>query len=177
MPIRYVQPDDRPALQAFLAAVPEADAAFLKEDMTDAGVVDEWLRESRVTRLVSISEDGCIAGVASVARGVGRSDHVADLRLVVDAERRGHGIGRALAQQAVLEAVQAGCRKISVEVGATQQGTIDLFRGIGFTPEALLRDQVRDDEGRPLDLLMLAHLVDDNWSRAATSGQDGAEAS
>ena len=172
MPVRHVQPEDGPALRAFLAAVPEQDAAFLKEDLTDRDVVEAWLGAGRIVRLVHVDDDETLTGAASIAPGIGRSDHVADLRLVVDARRRRAGIGRELAQEAVLTAVRAGYRKITVEVGATQDGTINLFRGLGFTPEALHRDQVRADDGRLLDVVVLAHSIEENWAAMNALGQE-----
>lgn len=171
MPIRHVAPEDGPTLREFLAAVPQQDSSFLKEDLDDTTTVDAWLRAGRNTRLVHVDEDNTITAVASITPGFGRSDHVAELRIVVDARRRRAGIGRELAQQAVLTAVRDGYRKITVEVGATQDGPINLFRSLGFTPEALHRDQVRADDGQLLDILVLAHSIEDNWAALHTLGQ------
>jgi hypothetical protein len=76
-----------------------------------------------------------------------------------------------LAEQALLAAVRAGYRKVTVEVGSTQRGVQELFAGLGFTPEALHIDQIRADDGQFLDILELAHLVEDNWSAMAAVGQ------
>jgi hypothetical protein len=40
-----------------------------------------------------------------------------------------------------------------------QKGAISTFEGIGFRPEALLRDQVKDRHGNKHDLLVLTHEV------------------
>lgn len=173
MPIRHVAPEDGPTLRSFLAAVPQQDSSFLKEDMDDSKTVDAWLEAGRNTRLVHVDDSNAITAVASITPGFGRSDHVAELRIVVDAGRRRAGIGRELAQQAVLTAVRDGYRKITVEVGATQDGPINLFRSLGFTPEALQRDQVRADDGQLLDILVLAHSIDDNWAAMSALGEGG----
>lgn len=173
MPVRHVQAEDGPALRAFLATVPQQDAVFLKEDLDDQTVIDAWMGAGRIVRLVHVADDGALTAVASIAPGIGRSDHVAELRLVVDARRRRAGIGRELAQRAVLTAVRAGYRKITVEVGSTQDGTVNLFRGLGFTPEALHRDQIRADDGQLLDVVVLAHSIEDNWAAMSTVGQQG----
>ena len=67
--------------------------------------------------------------------------------MIVDPDHRGRGIGRALAQHAVLEALSLGLRKMVVEVVADQEATIAMFRSLGFDPEALLKDHVRDQAG------------------------------
>ena len=171
MPVRHVEPEDGPALRAFLAGIPPRDATFLKEDLRDPAVIDAWLGAGRSIRLVLVDEEGAITAVASITAGVGRSDHVAELRLVVDARRRRAGIGRVLAQHAVLAAVRTGCQKITVEVGAAQDGTVHLFRSLGFVPEALHRDQVRADDGRLLDIVVLAHSVADNLGSLSAVGE------
>ena len=82
------------------------------------------------------------------------------MRLVVDPEHRGRGIGRALARRAVLEAVELGLAKLVVEVIADQAALIGMFRALGFEPEALLADHVRDRSGEVRDLMVLANAVE-----------------
>ena len=67
---------------------------------------------------------------------------------MVDPDQRGHGIGRRLAQKAVLDAVDLGLKKLVVEVISDQAALIAMFRGLGFEPEALLSDHVRDRRAR-----------------------------
>ncbi|MEU2004865.1 GNAT family N-acetyltransferase [Rhodococcus sp. NPDC019627] len=171
MPVRHLEPEDAVALRDFFRSIPEQDARFLKEDLANQEVVDTWLGAGRIVRLAYVGDDDRIDAVASIAPGIGRSDHVAELRLLVGTDRRRRGIGRELAQTALIAAVRAGYRKITVEVGAAQQGTIDLFRGLGFTPEALLRDQVRADDGTLFDIVVLAQLVDQSWEALTTIGE------
>lgn len=51
---------------------------------------------------------------------------------------------------------------------------IGMFEGLGFEPEALLRDHVRDKTGALRDLVVLAHLVEGTWSGMATAGLEDA---
>jgi hypothetical protein len=62
--------------------------------------------------------------------------------------------------------------KVTVEALAEQQGVIDLFRGLGFVPEALLADQVRDASGETHDLIVLSHPVQGAWSRLDVVGAE-----
>jgi len=45
-----------------------------------------------------------------------------------------------------------------------------MFRALGFDPEALLADHVRDRSGQLRDLMVLAHSVDDQWASMVTAG-------
>ena len=74
----------------------------------------------------------------------GWSSHVGEVRVIVDpgfARPRDRSSARA---HAVLEALELGLTKMVVEVVADQEPTIAMFRSLGFDPEALLDDHVRD---------------------------------
>jgi L-amino acid N-acyltransferase YncA len=170
--IRELGSGDVEALQRFFAGVPAEDRTFFKEDVADPAAAQRWVDDRRsVTRLAVDGEgDGDILAFAALSPGVERTSHVADLRLVVAATARGRGLGRSLARRMLLEAVGAGFRKVTVDLAAESTGAIDMFRGLGFVPEALLRDHLCDPNGELHDLLVLAHAVADNWSAMATAG-------
>ena len=90
--------------------------------------------------------------------------------MIVDPLHRGRGIGRELARRAVLEAVALDLHKMVVEVVADQAPTIAMFRALGFDPEALLTDHVRDQSGELRDLMILAQSVEAQWSAMSIAG-------
>jgi hypothetical protein len=47
---------------------------------------------------------------------------------------------------------------------------VNMFRSLGFDPEALLVDHVRDRSGELRDLMVLAHSVDDAAGSLQTTG-------
>jgi ribosomal protein S18 acetylase RimI-like enzyme len=79
-----------------------------------------------------------LSGSPRSCRCPNQSDHVADLRLVVDPALRGRGLGRTLTLQAVSWGLRHGISKAVVEVAVEQEHTIDMFGKLGFTGEALL---------------------------------------
>jgi ribosomal protein S18 acetylase RimI-like enzyme len=168
MEIRPIQPGDDAALAWFLQRIPEADRTFLKEDVTDPDVVVSWSRPGDA-RSVAIGE-GEVVGYVAVVPLHGWSSHVGEVRIVVDPEQRGHGIGRALARRAVLDALELGLAKLVVEVIADQEALIAMFRGLGFEPEALLTDHVRDRGGELRDLMVLANTVEEQFAAMGTTG-------
>ncbi|MBC7679820.1 MAG: GNAT family N-acetyltransferase, partial [Pseudorhodobacter sp.] len=64
--------------------------------------------------------------------------------------------------------------KTVVEVVVDEVPAIGMFEALGFEPEALLRDHVRDKSGELHDLVVLAHEVEENWSGMAAAGIDDA---
>lgn len=165
MEIRPLDPDHELALTRFLDRIPDSDRTFFKEDVDDPDVRASWSRRRGVR---SLAFDGpAVIGFVGVFPLQGWSSHVGEVRLVVDPDYRGRGIGRALARHAVREALQLGLRKIVVEVVADQEAAVGLFRALGFVPEALLADHVRGQGGEVRDLMILSHSVD-----AASAGLD-----
>ena len=69
-----------------------------------------------------------------------------------------------------MEALNLGLAKLVVEVIADQEALVAMFRALGFEPEALLADHVRVRSGELRDLLVLAHLVEQQWASMAMAG-------
>ncbi len=168
MDIRPIEAGDSPALSSFFERIPESDRTFLKEDVGDPRVLAEWVQPD-MGRTIAV-EDDQVLGALAVVPLVGWSSHVGEVRLVVDPDQRGRGIGRRLARQAVLEAVDMGLGKLVVEVIADQGALIAMFRGLGFEPEALLTDHVRDRSGQTRDLIVLANSVDEQFAAMSAAG-------
>lgn len=168
MDFRPIEPGDEPALMRFFARIPEADRTFLKEDVDDPQVVAVWAGPGPA-RVIAL-DGGEVVGSVAVVPLHGWSSHVGEVRLVVDPEHRGRGIGRSLARHAVHEAVQLGLAKLVVEIISDQTALIGMFRALGFEPEALLADHVRDRSGEVRDLLVLANDVESQFASMAAAG-------
>lgn len=169
MEIRRIEPGDHEALERFLDGIPEADRTFLKEDVADPDVVAAWAQPGDA-RSIALDDEGGVVGYVAVIPLHGWSSHVGEVRIVVDPDHRGRGVGLALARHAVLEALDLGVAKLVVEVIADQEALVAMFRGLGFEPEALLVDHVRDRSGELRDLLVLAHSVEEQWASMTAAG-------
>jgi L-amino acid N-acyltransferase YncA len=167
--IRAIEPADRDALLAFFRRVPEGDRTFFREDVLAPGVVDRWLDEEGDPRFVAVDGDDVVGYLAVIVQ-VGWSSHVGEVRVVVDPTRRRRGVGRALARAGLVHALELGLRKVVVQVVADQEPTLAMFSSLGFEPEALLRDHVRDASGQLRDLITMAHLVEETWGAMRTTG-------
>jgi len=168
MEIRHLEPRDEDALRRFFGRIREGDRTFFKEDVEDPAVVARWTTPG-AARSIAVDGDAVVGSVA-VVRLHGWSSHVGEVRVIVDPDRRGRGIGRALAQAAILDALELGLKKLVVEVVAEEDSTIAMFRSLGFDPEALLSDHVCDHAGELRDLIILAHAVDDSFHAMLATG-------
>lgn len=156
------------AVIAFLDRISEGDTTFFKESVNGLATVRSWADGPGQRFFATLQNE--VIGYVAVIPGVGWSSHVGEVRLVVEPSRRRAGVGHDLARHALQAAVTAGLTKIVVEVIAEQTSTIRLFQSLGFTPEALLEDQVLDGEGRLTDLVLLSHRALENWELLETVG-------
>lgn len=168
MEIRSLSEDDQPALKAFLRRIPEGDRTFFKEAVEDPEVIAAWTEHS-AGRWLAVHQ-GDVLGYVAVVPMHGWSSHVGELRLIVDPGHRGEGVGTTLCKHAILAAFRDGLSKLVVEVLANQEFTVDMFRALGFDPEALLVGHVRDRGGEMLDLMILAHTASDASAAVAAAG-------
>lgn len=161
--LRLMDATDGDGILAFARALPEHDLLFLRRDITQAEQVETWVQRIEAgvtTSLLVLDKDDSIAGYATVdGSDLPWSQHVAELRVLVGPTLRGRGIGRLLTEEAFRIALGMGVDKIIGQMTVDQHEAIAVFRSLGFQPEALLRDHVKDREGEKHDLVILSHDV------------------
>ncbi len=160
--LRLLQRTDREALLAFTAALPEHDLLFLRIDITDPDVIDVWLDNVDLGRIVTIIAEraGRIVGYGSLHMANAQwSQHVGELRVLIKEDMRGRGLGRALTEAIFAQALECGIEKMVAQMTIDQKGAIATFEELGFRAEALLRDHVKDRNGVKHDLLVYSHDV------------------
>jgi ribosomal protein S18 acetylase RimI-like enzyme len=170
MEIRRPGAGDVDALLEFFARIPAAERTFFKEAVLDRATVESWSGGARGLAC----DAGEVVGYVAVVPLGGWSDHVGEVRLVVDPARRGRGLGRELARWALMQGLELGLSKLVVEVVADQDGAVAMFIALGFQAEGLLRDHVRDRDGELRDLVLLAHPIADQWAAMASAGIEDA---
>jgi L-amino acid N-acyltransferase YncA len=171
--LRWLAPRDREEVWRFFERVPEGDRAFLKEDVMSRAEVERWLDRLDPNRETVVVAEAApqIVGTAILERQrYGWAQHVGEIRIVVDPDRRRQGLGYVLAEEVFMLAVKLGLEKIVAAMMADQASAVRVFERLGFRAEALLRDHVKDRHGRKHDLLLMAHSVDDFMSRSQAFG-------
>jgi ribosomal protein S18 acetylase RimI-like enzyme len=170
MIIRPLVQSDTESILGFLDEIPEADRNYFKERAPDPHVIAGWCDDPSAIDIVAVDGGTRVIGHVAVRRRTGWSSHVGEISLIVAPPHRRRGVGRALARQALVVALQDGMSKLVVEVAAEQMPTVEMFKGLGFEPEALLRDFIRDRAGRQHDLIVLVHDVEEAWAEMRALG-------
>ncbi|MDE2977534.1 MAG: GNAT family protein [Acidobacteriota bacterium] len=124
--VRPMDADDRSAVLAFADGLPDHDLLFLRRDIREADVVDQWIGEiesGQMTTLLALA-DAKLIGYASIDRS--------------QLQWSSHGI-----------------EKVVARMTPDQKGAVAAFEGLGFRPEGLMRNHVRDLSGEKHDLLVM----------------------
>jgi L-amino acid N-acyltransferase YncA len=160
--MRLMTAADRDAMLAFARSLPQEDLLFLRIDITDPAVVDEWIHNIEAglaTTLLAFDANG-IVGYATVHRNRAPwTRRVGELRVNVGPRYRTRGLGRSLTSQIFDLARGLGLRKLMANMTTDQHGAQAAFRRLGFVPEALLADYVEDRNGTSRDLVMMSYDI------------------
>jgi RimJ/RimL family protein N-acetyltransferase len=159
---RLMSRADEAAVLEFAKKLPTHDLLFLPRNISEPKVLSAWINEierGAITSLLAV-KDGRVVGCGTLVRDPHSwSPHVGELRMVVSTDVRGQGVGRALSQETFVLALGAGLEKLSVQMTVDQRAAIALFESLGFKAEALLRDHVRDVDGKTHDIVVLGHNI------------------
>jgi L-amino acid N-acyltransferase YncA len=161
--LRLMTPDDGGAVLAFARALPTEDLLFLRVDLTEPGVVDEWMRNIESGHSVSVlaHDSGGLIGYATVHRNPAPwTRRVGELRVNVSRAYRARGLGRHLIAEIFDVARALGLKKMQANMTSDQHGAQAAFRRLGFVPEALLADYVEDRNGRVRDMVIMCYDIE-----------------
>ena len=161
--LRLMTPADADRIMAFARALPVDDLMFLRTDITDPGVVAQWVRNLSAGRTITVLAEaaGDLAGYASLHYSeINWQRHLGEIRLQTGVRFRSKGLGRALAGEVFGIARGLKLRKLVAQMTTDQRGAVATFERLGFRAEALLQDFVMDRAGRTRDLMVMAYDVE-----------------
>jgi RimJ/RimL family protein N-acetyltransferase len=160
--IRLMSRSDEAAVLAFAQGLPTHDLLFLPRNISQPKVLSAWISEierGAILSILAVKEERVVGCGTLVRDPHSWSPHVGEIRMVVSSEVRGQGVGRALSQETFALALGAELQKLTVQMTVDQRAAIALFESLGFRAEALLRDHVRDIDGKTHDIVVLGHNI------------------
>ncbi len=161
--IRLMTADDRDSILAFAQQLQDEDLLFLRIDITQPDVVNQWIDQldaGHSTSLVAYDQSELI-GYATVHRTEARwTRNIGELRVNVSQDYRSRGLGKHLTSEIFNVARDMKLRKLTASMISDQQSAQAAFRRLGFVAEAMLADYVEDMNGTPRDLIIMSHDID-----------------
>ena len=160
--IRPAEPGDAESLVALAGVIGREGGAWLltTEAWRSSGDERRYLKAVRRHTdavVFVVEDDDAVVGRLSLTRDVHpASHHVADLGLMIAASHRRRGLGRALLEQAVTWARNAGVTKLELHVFPWNIPAIALYEAFGFEREGLRRRHYLRD-GEHVDAILMAY--------------------
>jgi len=161
--LRRMTAGDRDAVLAFARSLPQEDLLFLRVDITQEGVVDEWIRNLETGHSLSLAayDSNGFIGYASIHRNPTTwTRHMGEVRVNVSPGYRSRGLGRVLSSHIFDLTNEWGLLKLTAHMTSDQRGAQAAFRRLGFVPEAHLADYVQDRNGTTRDMVIMSFDVD-----------------
>ena len=171
--LRMMAPADGPIMLDFAQQLPYHDLLFLRRDITRQEGIDKWVRDIESGAIHSIIAESPtrVLGYSTLHRNDHEwSQHVAELRVMVAPQARGSGLGRLLTREAFSLAMAIDVEKVVARMTLDQTGARTVFEELGFRPEALLKDEVKDRSGKKHDVLFLSTEVEAFLARREVYG-------
>lgn len=135
MEIRTATAADWPAIWPFFRRIVAAGETYSYDrDMPEERARAVWFTEPPGRTVVAVDDDGTVLGSAKMGPNQGGPGaHVATASFMVDPDRAGRGVGRALGEYVVRQATADGYRAIQFNaVVETNARAVALWRSLGF---------------------------------------------
>ena len=154
---------DKQGLIDLFARAPEEDLEYFRHDAADPAIVAHWVDNlclERVYPLVAVV-DGRIIGDFTLHFGERFHRHMAWVRLFIDQDFRGMGIGTLMLCTLIEIARMLGLQFLYIEVVTPQYRVIKAVEDLGFHHAVTLTDYFITSTGQTLDMgVYVLALVD-----------------
>ena len=160
--LRIMTASDEPELLAFYNRIPVGERQLFNEDVTRASVIRSWTRNAdfdRVLPIVALEGRRIVANVTLHLNRRSWSRHVAKIRMTLDPEVRGRGIGSALVKELIDLAPSLNVAILQGEILDAEVEGRQFLDKVGFQCIATLPQHAIDLSGRVHDLLIYAFTV------------------
>lgn len=168
--LRPLVREDEQRLAEFFARIPEDERWFLRDAVDDPKIMREWIDNldyHRILPMVAVNpEDGSIvANVRLHRRPVDCVRHIAHLRVIVDPAYRHQRLGTWMLLDTIKLAMNMGIEKLVAEfVGNVEQAAMNAAHKLDFFEQAILKDYVKDRQGKYHDLIIMVKTLHREWS-------------
>lgn len=167
--LRLMDKADRDPVLEFARRLPEEDLLFLRVDLTQETVVDDWvanLESGHSKSIVAYDDDGLVGYATVHTNPTSWTRHLGEIRVNVSPEYRSRGLGRVLISHIFDQAASQGLQKLTAHMTSDQRGAQAAFRKLGFVPEAHLSDFVQDRSGTTRDMIIMSFDLEGHTDQA-----------
>jgi RimJ/RimL family protein N-acetyltransferase len=156
--LRTMMAEDQDALYTFFKAVSKEDARYLRDDVTNRLIVENWAKNldyAKTLPILALKNGTIIADATLNRRRFGWKWHLGTVRLFVHRDYREVGLGKLMIEEIADIAFKLELEKLIAEVPDVNISAINAFTKAGFYRAATIPNLVKDRENRPLDVVVM----------------------
>ncbi len=146
--LRSLENEDMGNLFKFFSKIPRTDLLIYKDDVRKWETIESWFTSSlyeKVCQIIAL-KDGEIIANGTLHKGGLYWQHAAEIKLIVDPDYRGRGLGSQMFKTLLVEALKRSFEKIIVRFTPDNKSFTRILDHFGFKPEAVLNCYVRCEE-------------------------------
>lgn len=166
--LRITAPEDHQKLIRFYQHTEISFRWYLKEDPCDPEVIFKWIanqKDGKAFSIVAESEDQIVAHASLLLRPYGSRKHVARLRIMVSPDYRNKQLGTWMLFDLIKRAMEMEIERVRMDfVVGVDDAAIEAVRKLDFVQEGLLRDYIKDENGKYHDYLIMIKQLHKEWS-------------
>lgn len=156
--LRPMVKGDRKAVGEFFGRLTPSVLQYVRNDVTDPKVLDKWFDQldyDRVFPLLAFKGDKVVANASLHRVAYGWRKHLGTIRIVVDPEFHGKGLGTLMINELVDLAMEFGLEKLMVEFPLKAHGALAIFKKAGFSPRGVIEGLMKGRHGEDLDIVIM----------------------
>jgi GNAT superfamily N-acetyltransferase len=156
--LRPMTRNDRESVGDFFGRMTPSVLQYVRNEVSDPKVLDQWFEDlnyDRVFPLLAFKDNKVVANATLHRVSYGWRKHLGTLRIVVDPEFHGKGLGTLMINELIELAQEFGLEKLMVEFPLKAQGALAMFEKAGFSPRAVIEGLMKDRHGQNLDIVIM----------------------
>jgi L-amino acid N-acyltransferase YncA len=156
--MRPLRKEDEKNLHNYFLKLPQEEVARLKHDVTDPNIISKWIYDldyDVVFPLVAIDNNRIVANGTLKFNMIGWRKHQGEIRTTVDPEYREKGLSTVLVEKMIEIAKSMGLEQLTAELAPSLDEAYFLFEKMGFKEAAVLKNFIKDQEGKYQDLVIM----------------------
>ncbi|CAN2039558.1 N-acetyltransferase domain-containing protein [Candidatus Magnetomoraceae bacterium gMMP-15] len=144
--LRPMQTDDQDAMYRFFIALSEKVTKYLRNDVTDRILIEQWCRTidyEKILPIVALDGERIIANASLQREGFGWGRHIGEIRITIASEFYQRGLSSVLVEEITEIARKAGLEKLCAKIVTSRKFVIKVFEKNGFTLMSNLKNFVK----------------------------------
>ena len=164
--IRALEPSDVEKSYSFFQSLQPEDRNYLRVDVTDRSIVNQRLEAANlrhIRRIGAFLDDEMVADGALELNSHGWDSHIGEFRLIVSGSFQRRGLGMLMAEEIYNLALNEKVEEMIVKIAAPQQAASSIFYRMGFHNDVVIKNFVKDLDGKKHDLIILRCDLEALW--------------